>query len=182
LPRRCVRPQPREHREGLGPTSRGGSPARRIRRVGATWSTTCTMAGGNSHGVCGAFLAEGDKGPDLRFAIFKQKAHAPAQARDASKPPEISTPDRHPERRPPFSINGARRLAAPRAMVCQFELGRDLTTSMSNLNSGKPWSDTDLLDLKPAPGIRRPPSSLHPPFVHLVVAAMVRSESGLRTR
>jgi hypothetical protein len=36
--------------------------------------------------------------------------------------------------------------------------------------------------LKPAPGIRRPPSSLHPPFVHLVVAAMVRSESGLRTR
>jgi hypothetical protein len=106
------------------------------------------MAGGNSHGVCGAFLAEGDKGPDLRFAIFKQKAHAPAQARDASKPPEISTPDRHPERRPPFSINGARRLAAPRAMVCQFELGRDLTTSMSNLNSGKPWSETDLLDLE----------------------------------
>ena len=36
--------------------------------------------------------------------------------------------------------------------------------------------------LKPAPGIRRPPSSLHPPFVHLVVAAVVRSESGLRTR
>jgi hypothetical protein len=106
------------------------------------------MAGGNSHGVCGAFLAEGDKDPDLRFAIFKQKAHAPAQARDASKPPEISTPDRHPERRPPFSINGARRLAAPRAMVCQFELGRDLTTSMSNLNSGKPWSETDLLDLE----------------------------------
>src|ERR1022692_4744764 len=36
--------------------------------------------------------------------------------------------------------------------------------------------------LKPAPGIRRPPSSLHPPFVHFVVATMVRSESGLRTR
>jgi hypothetical protein len=36
--------------------------------------------------------------------------------------------------------------------------------------------------LKPAPGIRRPPSSLHPPFVHLVVATVVRSESGLRTR
>jgi len=36
--------------------------------------------------------------------------------------------------------------------------------------------------LKPAPGIRRPPSSLHPPFVHLVVATMDRSESGLRTR
>jgi hypothetical protein len=50
---------------------------------------------------------------------------------------------------------------------------------MSNLNSGKPWSETDLLDLKPAPGIRRPPSSLHPPFVHLVVAAMVRFEVGL---
>jgi hypothetical protein len=33
-------------------------------------------------------------------------------------------------------------------MVCQFELGRDLTTSMSNLNSGKPWSETDLLDLE----------------------------------
>src|ERR1019366_4643181 len=36
--------------------------------------------------------------------------------------------------------------------------------------------------LKPAPGIRRPPSSLHPPFVHFVVATMVRSASGLRTR
>jgi hypothetical protein len=36
--------------------------------------------------------------------------------------------------------------------------------------------------LKPAPGIRRPPSSLHPPFVHLVVATVVRSASGLRTR
>ena len=36
--------------------------------------------------------------------------------------------------------------------------------------------------LKPAPGIRRPPSSLHPPFVHLVVATVDRSESGLRTR
>ena len=36
--------------------------------------------------------------------------------------------------------------------------------------------------LKPAPGIRRPPSSLHPPFVHFVVATVVRSESGLRTR
>ena len=34
--------------------------------------------------------------------------------------------------------------------------------------------------LKPAPGIRRPPSSLHPPFVHFVVATVVRSESGLR--
>src|SRR5580704_8823979 len=32
--------------------------------------------------------------------------------------------------------------------------------------------------LKPAPGIRRPPSSLHPPFVHFVVATVVRSESG----
>src|SRR6476620_1163411 len=36
--------------------------------------------------------------------------------------------------------------------------------------------------LKPAPGIRHPPSSLHPPFVHFVVAAAARSESGLRTR
>jgi hypothetical protein len=36
--------------------------------------------------------------------------------------------------------------------------------------------------LKPAPGIRRPPSSLHPPFVHLVAATVVRSASGLRTR
>ena len=27
--------------------------------------------------------------------------------------------------------------------------------------------------LKPAPGIRRPPSSLHPPFVHLVVASII---------
>jgi hypothetical protein len=36
--------------------------------------------------------------------------------------------------------------------------------------------------LKPAPDIRRPPSSLHPPFVHFVVATVVRSESGLRTR
>src|SRR5580658_10190282 len=36
--------------------------------------------------------------------------------------------------------------------------------------------------LKPAPGIRRPPSSLHPPFVHFVVATVVRSELGLRTR
>ena len=36
--------------------------------------------------------------------------------------------------------------------------------------------------LKPAPGIRRPPSSLHPPFVHFVVATVVRSSSGLRTR
>src|ERR1700722_8192292 len=36
--------------------------------------------------------------------------------------------------------------------------------------------------LKPAPGIPRPPSSLHPPFVHFVVATVVRSESGLRTR
>ena len=36
--------------------------------------------------------------------------------------------------------------------------------------------------LKPAPGIRRPPSSLHPLFVHFVVATAVRSESGLRTR
>jgi hypothetical protein len=35
---------------------------------------------------------------------------------------------------------------------------------------------------KPAPGIRRPPSSLHPPFVHLVVATVDRSASGLRTR
>jgi len=35
--------------------------------------------------------------------------------------------------------------------------------------------------LKPAPGMRHPPSSLRPPFVHLVVAQMVRSESGLRT-
>ena len=34
--------------------------------------------------------------------------------------------------------------------------------------------------LKPAPGIRRPPSSLHPPFVHFVVATVVRSKSGLR--
>ena len=32
--------------------------------------------------------------------------------------------------------------------------------------------------LKPAPGIRRPPSSLHPPFVHFVVATVVRSEFG----
>src|ERR1022692_5078857 len=32
--------------------------------------------------------------------------------------------------------------------------------------------------LKPAPGIRRPPSSLHPLFVHFVVATVVRSESG----
>jgi hypothetical protein len=36
--------------------------------------------------------------------------------------------------------------------------------------------------LKPAPGIRRLPSSLHPPFVHFVVAIVVRTESGLRTR
>ena len=36
--------------------------------------------------------------------------------------------------------------------------------------------------LKPAPGIRRLPSSLPPPFVHFVVATVVRSESGLRTR
>jgi hypothetical protein len=36
--------------------------------------------------------------------------------------------------------------------------------------------------LEPAPGIRRPPSSLHPPFVHFVVATVVRSELGLRTR
>ena len=36
--------------------------------------------------------------------------------------------------------------------------------------------------LKPAPGIRCPPCSLHPPFVHLVVATVVRSVSGLRTR
>ena len=34
--------------------------------------------------------------------------------------------------------------------------------------------------LKPAPDIRRPPSSLHPPFVHFVVATVVRSELGLR--
>ena len=27
--------------------------------------------------------------------------------------------------------------------------------------------------LKPAPGIRRPPSSLHPPFVHFVVASII---------
>ena len=40
----------------------------------------------------------------------------------------------------------------------------------------------DCQRLKPAPGIRRPPSSLHPPFVHFVVATVVRSESGLRTR
>jgi TolB-like protein len=31
-------------------------------------------------------------------------------------------------------------------------------------------------------GIRRPPSSLHPPFVHFVLATVARSESGLRTR
>jgi hypothetical protein len=36
--------------------------------------------------------------------------------------------------------------------------------------------------LKPAPGIHRPPSSLHPLFVHFVVATAARSESGLRTR
>ena len=36
--------------------------------------------------------------------------------------------------------------------------------------------------LKPAPGIRRPPPSLHPPFAHFVVATVVRSESDLRTR
>jgi hypothetical protein len=36
--------------------------------------------------------------------------------------------------------------------------------------------------LEPAPGLRRPPSSLHSPFVHFVVATVVRSESGLRTR
>ena len=31
--------------------------------------------------------------------------------------------------------------------------------------------------LKPAPGIHRPPSSLHPLFVHFVVATVVRSEA-----
>src|SRR6202171_1587988 len=36
--------------------------------------------------------------------------------------------------------------------------------------------------LKPAPGIRRLPSSLHPPFVHFVVFTVVRTESDLRTR
>ena len=40
----------------------------------------------------------------------------------------------------------------------------------------------DRRQLKPAPGIRCPSSSLHPPFVHLVVATVDRSESGLRTR
>ena len=36
--------------------------------------------------------------------------------------------------------------------------------------------------LKPAPGIRRPPSSLHPPFVHLVVASIIPYCAGSRTR
>jgi len=31
----------------------------------------------------------------------------------------------------------------------------------------------DRQQLKPAPGIRRPSSSLHPPFVHLVVTTVV---------
>ena len=36
--------------------------------------------------------------------------------------------------------------------------------------------------LKPAPGIRRPPSGLHPPFVHLVVASIIPYCAGSRTR
>jgi hypothetical protein len=36
--------------------------------------------------------------------------------------------------------------------------------------------------LKPAPGIRRPSSSLHPPFVHLVVASIVPYCAGSGTR
>jgi len=36
--------------------------------------------------------------------------------------------------------------------------------------------------LKPAPGIRRPPSSLHPPFVHLVVTSIIPYCAGSRTR
>jgi len=36
--------------------------------------------------------------------------------------------------------------------------------------------------LKPAPGIRRPSSSLHPPFVHLVVTTVVPHCVGPRTR
>ena len=36
--------------------------------------------------------------------------------------------------------------------------------------------------LKPAPGIRRPPSSLHPPFVHLVVQAIIPHCVGPQTR
>ena len=36
--------------------------------------------------------------------------------------------------------------------------------------------------LKPAPGIRRPSSSLHPPFVHLVVASIIPYCAGSRTR
>src|SRR3984885_682952 len=36
--------------------------------------------------------------------------------------------------------------------------------------------------LKPAPGIRRPPSSLHPPFVHLVAASIIPYCAGSRTR
>jgi len=36
--------------------------------------------------------------------------------------------------------------------------------------------------LKPAPGMRRPSSSLHPPFVHLVVNAIIPHCVGPRTR
>ena len=36
--------------------------------------------------------------------------------------------------------------------------------------------------LKPAPGIRRPPSSLHPLFVHFVVASIIPYCAGSRTR
>ena len=36
--------------------------------------------------------------------------------------------------------------------------------------------------LKPAPGMRRPTSSLHPPFVHLVVTTVVPHCVGPRTR
>ena len=40
----------------------------------------------------------------------------------------------------------------------------------------------DRQQLKPAPGMRRPSSSLHPPFVHLVVGAIVPQDVGPRTR
>jgi hypothetical protein len=36
--------------------------------------------------------------------------------------------------------------------------------------------------LKPAPGIRRPPSSLRPPFVHLLVTSITPYCAGSRTR
>ena len=36
--------------------------------------------------------------------------------------------------------------------------------------------------LKPAPGIRRPTSSLRPPFVHLVITSIIPYCAGSRTR